>query len=282
MEIMSSQASHWPVSYDAAFQQAKDRRGKLHLGTVAVPARLLVAFCTAFRTRLNQVDNFKDSFFCHELRGLKGGTAHEEDDEGRNPEDAFNTFFDNIDMARIDEGNWMVDVGLEIHDPIRVVNWSKSAHTSMLEYLLPSLNSDQVDSLQNRSPAFHLDNVAHLDDFAGFRCEPPKRARDADGVEYINVYTTDKCPTYQLHSGIWRRRSCKDLLPKDLDKLLVDLGNMSKTYKACSGSGTHRAQEGCARLEIRVPLQKAEEALRNVPRETLHGWTYSVPANLWW
>jgi len=281
-QVIPEQASHWPVNYEEAVRQAKDRRGRLHLGTVAVQPWNLIAFCDALRTRLNLLHEFKDSFFCHELRGLKGGTAHEEDDEGRNPEEAFHTFFESIDVARIDEGNWMVDVGLEIHDPDMVVHWSKRMHKAILTYLLPSLDARKIEKLQDNSNAFHLDNAAHLDDFAGFRCEPGKRARDNDGVQYINVYTTDKCPTYQLHSGIWRRRSCQDLLPKELDKLLLDLDNMSKTYKACSGSQNHRSQEGCARLEIRVPLQVAQTALRDVPHDMLREWTLSVPANHWW
>lgn len=281
MEIMPNQASHWPVSYAAAVRQSKDRRGILHLGTVAVPSDLLVPFCAAFRSRLDSIEYFKESFFCHELRGLKGGTAHQEDNEGRNPEEAFDTFFDNIDEARIDEDNWMVDVGLEIYDAFRVVNWSRSAHSQILKYLLPSLDSEQVDKLQKRD-TFHLDNVAHLDDFAGFRCEPGKRSRERDHVEYINVYTTDKCATYQLHSGIWRRRKCQDLLLQALDKLLVDLENMSKTYKDCSGSGDYLSQEGCARLEIRVPLLSARNALRHVPRDKLCEWTFSVKPDIWW
>ena len=57
---------------------------------------------------------------------------------------------------------------------------------------------------------------------------------------------------------------------------------MSKTYKACSGSQNHRSQEGCARLEIRVPLQVAQTALRDVPHDMLREWTLSVPANHWW
>lgn len=281
-EVMAEQASHWPVSYQEAVRQAKDTRGHLHLGTLAVPPGNLVPFCNALRTNLDLIPEFKDTFFCHELRGLKGGTAHEEDDEGINPGEAFNTFFDSIDMARIDDDNWMVDVGLELHDPKHVVHWSKSSHRAMLGYLLPSLSAEQVASLQRNKKAFHLDNAAHLDDFAGFRCEPGKRARDEDNIEYINVYTTDKCATYQLHKGIWRRRSCPDLLPNYLDKLLVDLDDMSRTYKACSGSDNHRSQDGSARLEIRVPLRKAERALCNVPRDMLQSWTFSIPERDWW
>ncbi|KAH9011420.1 hypothetical protein EDB83DRAFT_2234050, partial [Lactarius deliciosus] len=280
MEVIPSQASHWPVNYTSAFQQAKDTRGRLHYGSLAVPAKHLVHFCDALRNRLEAIDSFKDSYFCHELRGLKGGTAHTEDEEGRNPEEAFDTFFDSVDTTCINEDNWLVDVGLEVHDPGMIVQWSRSAHSEILEYILPTLESDQRERLQDRR-TFHLDNVALLDDFAGFRCEPGRWGTQ-DGVEYINVYMTDKCPTYQLHPGIWRRRTCRDLLPKALDKLLEDLVQMSTTYKYCSGSQGDSPQEGCARLEIRVPLILARTALRDPPQEDLCQWTFSVPTKLWW
>ena len=57
---------------------------------------------------------------------------------------------------------------------------------------------------------------------------------------------------------------------------------MSKTYKSCSGSLGNSPQEGCARLEIRVPLMLAQTALRFMPQEDLRQWTFSVPTSLWW
>ena len=280
MEVIPNQASHWPVNYDRAFQQAKDIRGKIHFGTIAVPATHLVAFCDALLARLETIDSFKQAYFCHELRGLKGGTAHTEDEDGRNSEEAFETFFDNLDMNRIEPDNWLVDVALEIYDPGRVVQWSRHAHSAILRYILPSLDPEQIRRLQARK-TFHLDHVAQLDDFAGFRCEPGQWGTQ-NNVEYINVYTTDKCPTYQLHTGIWRRRTCQDLMPKTLDKLLEDLVEMSMTYKSCSGSQGDSPQEGCARLEIRVPLIVAQQKLRDPPQEDLRQWTISIPTTLWW
>ena len=203
IEVIPSQASHWPVDYKSAFQQAKDTRGRLHFGSIAIPAVHLVAFCSALYKRLDSIDSFMEAYFCHELRGLKGGTAHTEDEDDRNPEEAFDTFFDNVDISRVDEDNWLVDVGLEIHDPGKVVQWSKSAHSEILKLILPSLDSNQIGKLQSRR-TFHLDSISQLDDFAGFRCEPGQWGMQ-NGVQYINVYTTDKCPTYQLHTGIWRR-----------------------------------------------------------------------------
>ena len=240
------------------------------------------------------VDSFKNAYFVHELRGLKGRTAHapEEDvedaddtdsedlDHSGNPQQAFDVFFNNVDRARIDPDNWFIDVGLEVYDPGMVVHWNKLAHPAILKYILPSLDKDQIYNLQ-RSKPFHLHNVAQLEDFAGFSCEPGQCGTD-NGVHYINVYTTAKCPTYQLHQGIWRRQTCQDLLPNKLDVLVENLVNMSKTFKCCSGSESNPPQEGCAHLEICVPLRLAESVLLNPPQDLLCQWTISVPSFLWW
>lgn len=278
MQVIPSQASHWPVDYQSALDQARDTTGRLHFSSMAVPPICLVEFCDALLALLDAVPGFEQAYFGHELRGLKGGTAHE--DEGRHPEEAFNTFFEHVDTGRIDEDNWLVDVGLEIYDPGNIVQWSRHSHPAILKYLMPSLTDAEVCSLQRRK-TFHLDHVSQLDDFAGFRSEPGALGKRHD-ITYVNVYTTDKCPTYQLHNGIWRRRKCKDLFPKKLEKLTQDLQTMSKTYKACAGSTGQPSQEGCARLEIRVLLVRAREALRNAPKDTIVRWTYSVSPEVWW
>ncbi|KAH8986187.1 hypothetical protein EDB86DRAFT_2832781 [Lactarius hatsudake] len=130
MQVIPAHASHWPVDYKSAMQQAKDTAGHFHLG------------------------------------GLKGGTAHGEED--RQPEEAFKAFFENVDMHRVDPNNWLVDVGLEVYDPGMVVQWSKFSHSAILKYILPALDSEDIQALQRRR-TFHLDNVAQLDNFAGFR-----------------------------------------------------------------------------------------------------------------
>ncbi|KAI9436165.1 hypothetical protein H4582DRAFT_2078784 [Lactarius indigo] len=278
MEVIPTQASHWPVNYHSAMVQSQDTAGRRHLGSLAVPPIFLVEFCTALTNRLDDIPEFEMAYFGHELRGLKGGTAH--DDEGTLPEEAFNTFFEHVDTARIDQDNWLVDVGLEVYDPGMVVQWSRHCHPAILRYLMPLLSDAEIAALQRRK-TFHLDNVSQLDDFAGFRCEPGPFGGRND-INYINVYTTDKCPTYQLHQGIWRRRRCKELFPKMLEKLVDQLEKMSETYKACAGSMGQKPQEGCARLEIRVPLVLAQDALRSAPEDIIAGWTYTLSPIMWW
>ena len=278
MQVIPSQASHWPVNYHSALNQARDTTGHLHFSSIAVPPISLADFCNALRTRLHACPGFEKAYFGHELRGLKGGTAHE--DEGMHPEEAFNTFFEHIDTDRINEADWLIDVGLEIYDPESIVQWSRHSHPAILKYLMPSMTDVELGRLRRRN-TFHLDNISQLDDFAGFRCEPGPAGK-RHNITYINVYTTDKCPTYQLHTSIWRRQKCKDVFPRKIDKLIKDLQTMSTTYKSCAGTAGQPAQEGCARLEIRVRLSHAREALRHAPRDTIAGWTYSVPPVVWW
>jgi len=258
--------------------QSKDTAGRLHFGSLAIPPICLVQFCTALLAHIDSIPEFERAYFGHELRGLKGGTAH--DDEGTLPEEAFNTFFEHLDRTRIDQDNWLVDVGLEIYDPGMVVQWSKHAHSAILRYIMPSLTNDELQLLQ-RQKSFNLDSVCQLEDFAGFRCEPGAFGK-RHNINYINVYTTDKCPTYQLHRGLWRRRRCYDLFPNNLKKLIEQLDLMSMIYKACAGSVDQQPQEGCARLEIRVPLVHAQDALRNAPENTIAGWTFTVLPTVWW
>lgn len=282
MEVIPAQASHWPVDYLSALVQARDTAGRLHFGSLALPPSCLIDFCTSLITRLDAIPGFEMAYFVHELRGHKGGTAHQDGD--RHSEDAFDTFFEHIDMARVDASNWLIDVGLELSEEGSIVQWSTHAHSSILKYLMPNLSNRELSSLQTRR-TFHLDNAAHLQDFAGFRCEPGQFGR-AHNLHYINVYTTDKCTTYQLHKGIWRRRDCKDLYPKALEKLIEELDAMSRIYKACCGNpdpdNRQLAQEGSARLEIRVPLLHAQDALRDVPEDKFIEWCYCVDPLVWW
>ncbi|KAH9011919.1 hypothetical protein EDB85DRAFT_2159465, partial [Lactarius pseudohatsudake] len=92
MEVIPTQASHWPVNYHSALVQSRDTAGRLHFGSLAIPPIFLVEFCEALTNRLDDIPEFERAYFGHELRGLKGGTAH--DDEGTLPEEAFNTFFE--------------------------------------------------------------------------------------------------------------------------------------------------------------------------------------------
>jgi hypothetical protein len=84
-------------------------------------------------------------------------------------------------------------------------------------------------------------------------------------VTYINIYTTDKSATYQLHKGLFKRRKPWHLFPNKIDTLLEDMEKMAETFRTCGGNQTVDGLEGNARLEVRVPLDLAEKTLVDIP-----------------
>ena len=276
IEVLGGHAVHWPPDYDSAQRQARDLQGRLTFSTVDVPAARLDDFSSLLLDKLNQRSQFKDAFFGHELRGTKGQTAHDPFDE-QERSDAMDEFFDFLKMEAIEDGEWWVDIGLEIAKQGSVLQWLESGHRELLTSCLPLLTEAQINRIKRPSQRFQVDAAATLYDLAGFRFETKSSGR-LDQVKYINVYTTDKTVTYQLHSGLYRRRGCEDLLPKKIERLLADLSSMSRTFGACA----KERQEGSARVELRVPLARSLHVLSSFPQSLMNQTLVEVPHADWW
>ncbi|KAI0262376.1 hypothetical protein BC834DRAFT_808622, partial [Gloeopeniophorella convolvens] len=121
-----------------------------------------------------------------------------------------------------------------------------------------------------------------LDDFAGFHGEIGKGPRT--DIVYANVYHTDKTPTYQLHKGVFRFRTGEDLYPSKIQQFLKDINTMTEIFIACVGDedAGQPPQEGCTRLELRVPLNLAQSILLDPPVELLREVTYMISPLVWW
>ena len=75
-DLAAEQLTHWPINYDMAMAQYRDVKGLFHFGSVQIAPILLADFAQQLLFRLNEHNQFKDAFFCHETRGLKGATIH--------------------------------------------------------------------------------------------------------------------------------------------------------------------------------------------------------------
>ena len=101
-----------------------------------------------------------------------------------------------------------------------------------------------------------------------------------DQVSYINVYTTDKEGSYQLHKGIFGRRITSTVLPAFMEKLLKELETIGTQLVTYSKEASHH--EGNCRLEIRVPLSIHETTLMTFPPQlALHGMA-RYHYTTWW
>ncbi|KIP01488.1 hypothetical protein PHLGIDRAFT_80512 [Phlebiopsis gigantea 11061_1 CR5-6] len=219
-------------------KQNRGVQGHLYFPTFDIPPGDLEAFGNKLREQLKLIPTFQDSFFLHEWRGIKGGCIHDgEDDE--EVDNSLDQAFDAIDISMLtqplDPDSWYVDIGLEIQCPGHIVQWLEDAHTTILHYALPQHNQREIRSIL-RSPKFHVDTAALLYDLAGFRTEvTPKH--EGDSIVYLNVYTTDKSVTYQLHTGAFRRHKAEDTLPSTIGRLIQDMETLGEVWDTCAGSG---------------------------------------------
>jgi hypothetical protein len=278
--------SHWPVSYSACMKRIRDTRGQYHFTSIDISPDYLEQFGTLLRQRLQTHANFQDSFFVHEWRGLKEFTSH-------NPaipddcDEALGAALEDIDMNGLyppqRENEWFVDVGVEVNSPDKVLQWKADTHNRVLAYTVPTASLADLDIAMSRS-SFHVDVSSHVYPLAGFRWEVPRSLQGLQAVQYVNVYTTDKSATYQLHRGAFRRHQASDLFPDKIGNLLKDIIMLSDIYDKCSGDEGQPAQYSNARLEVRMALRPnhINHKLRDVTRDFINCTIVGFDAGDWW
>lgn len=280
---MHNMASHWPASYASALSLYRDGRGRLHQGSLDVPAHILDVFGRAYLRKLAQLrPYFADAYFVHEFRGWKGATVHDPIDE-LDRQLALQKITNILRMDKIDPAFWYIDIGLEFGLRDHIVTWCDSGHENVLAHCLPSVNPGQISRIVDLS-TFYVDHMMHLKDLTGFRYTPGVKGR-ADQVQYIQAYTTEKAMSYQLHSGLFSPLDPKSLLTTENMKILIGkIEDMSKILFDCTADGdeNRHSQEGCARLEIRISISKALTALITVPTRILDYSLAALPAKTWW
>ncbi|KAI0671981.1 hypothetical protein C8Q78DRAFT_971846, partial [Trametes maxima] len=259
----------------------RDRGGRLHFSSVDIPELSLDEFTDVLKDNLAEHPRLSNSLFMLELRGTKGMYSFPFEIEDLR-QDAFNRLVEQIDLAGAEQDNlqnWHCDVGLEIAQPGYVLQWLTHAHHRLLSHALPSQDEDNITRLLNGS-AFSEDLSGHLYDLAGFRIAPGARGRP-DGVAYINVYTTDKEVTYQLHTGAFSPHRVSALYPGPFPRLLADMETIAKMFAECGG--VHgQTQDGTARFEIRVKISEAMETLNSFPNDLLINSCIAIPNTIWW
>lgn len=253
--------SRWPITYSKAMDLYRDSKGMLHFGTLDVPANMLESFGKTLLGLLRKHEGLADAFFVHEIRGTKGASHHDPSSiEMRRA--ALDEIFDSFDRQLLKIEEWVVDIAMEVRHEGHVLQWLTKGHRRILEFLLPSASENKISDILHSKTQYNCDISAQLSDLGGFRALPGSRGK-ADGVIYINNYTTDKSATYQLHQGVFRRRKPWHMFPTRIDQLLTDLKVIGETFRICGGS-PGAGLEGNAHMEIHTPLSLADQKLLNV------------------
>ncbi|KAI9062336.1 hypothetical protein FKP32DRAFT_1574360, partial [Trametes sanguinea] len=247
-----------------------------------IPEDLVPDFAALLRAKLEHHPRLSDSLFMIELRGTKGMFSFPFDDaEAR--QNAFNRLIEQIDMqvegAHDNLPNWHCDVGVEVARPGHVLQWLSAAHQRLLAHALPSQPEAVIAKLVDGSK-FSSDVSGHVFDFAGFRASPGSRGR-LDRVVHVNVYTTDKSVTYQLHKGAFTAHRTTSLFPGTIGALRNDLNTIAEVFAECGGA-KGQTQDGTARFEVRVAIQQSLTALTTFPDELLHHSVVCITNATWW
>jgi hypothetical protein len=272
--------SRWPITYSTAMTLYRDQKGQFHFSTVDFPSNLLDKLGPKLLEMFQMQDGLQDAFFVHELRGTKGGSHHDPSNaEARRA--ALNTVFHFFNMSLVKPEDWVVDIGLEIQHEGHILQWLTKGHRHLLHFLLPSSTEGKIDSILASQTQYHRDLSAQLEDLGGFRAHPGSRGKE-DEVYYINAYTTDKCATYQLHDGIFKRRQAWHLFPASIGKFIKDLERMAEIFRFCGHSPNVGGHEGNARLEIRVPFHLADQALLHMPNRVIQDTLVTFDCKLFW
>lgn len=282
--VAPASLGHWPLDYDMAMQIYRDEQGRFHHGTLDLPSHLLPAFAVELLERLQKHErtDLHDAFFLHELRGTKGATHHDPTSKEAG-EAAFNGVLQQFCLEKLNPQDWFVDVALEVYQPNNVLQWLVQGHRRILRFVLPSASDSQVDAVLQSKTQYVLDRSAQITDLGGFRALPGSRGKN-DQVTYINVYSTDKSVTYQLHSGVFKRRKAWHLFPENIKRLVADIKSIANTFRSCGGDGDHHNPmiEGNARMEVRVPLSVARQVFLELPHQLIQHTVVAYDCSTFW
>lgn len=273
--------SRWPITYKEAMKLYRDEKGLFHCGTIDLAPRFLPQFSAKLLDLFQQHDALKDAFFLHEMRGLKGGTNYDDVADSSARCQAIKSAFHGFNFSQVAEDDWFVDVGTEFWCENHVLQWLTIAHQEVLKVALPSASPEQILSVINSKQQMKVDLSAQLRGIGGFRSEPGSRGV-ADGVSYINAYTSDKAATYQLHNGIFKRLKGWHVFPGRVEKFLKNLERIAETFETCAGDEPFSALESNARMEVRVSLPNAYHALLQFPDETAQNTIIAIDPKVFW
>ncbi|KAG1845759.1 hypothetical protein C8R48DRAFT_617015 [Suillus tomentosus] len=281
MEVVPESSNGWPTTYAATYAQSMTCTGSLTFSSTDIPWYRLNEVATTLLAKLVDLGpEFKDTYFGHELRGRKGATIH----DGRNEDErrlVMEDLFKHVDVDSFDAEQWHVDVGLNISAPGHIVTWCESSHHKLLSHLMPAAMAQQISHLIKNKAWFHLDCTLQIKEFAGF-CVTTTHCVGTSSLSYVQAYCTEKNVSYSMNPGVFHQCQAKELLEKTKSRLIKDMDIMGRTYFKCAGEGEVEGHDGCACLEIWVPLTNAVNSLSTLPEELIQCSVVAIARRVWW
>lgn len=144
LEVVPEFRDRLPTSYAAAFTYSKTCSGGLAFGSLDIPWDRLERVAEILLAKLGEQKSvFKDAYFVHELRGTKGSTMHDGEDQVER-HFALEDMFEHVDVDTLDPQDWLVDVALTIGIEGHVITWRESCHQELLSHLMPAAPPQKI------------------------------------------------------------------------------------------------------------------------------------------
>ena len=279
-EVLPDRVAHFPATYTTEQLRTTRRFGGNVHSMHDIPTDDLERFARAFFRHLSRKSYGVDAFFYHELRGVKNEAHRDVNSQMTRDEVLRNVWhiFKRDDLQhQINDrrfGMW-VDVGYEagIHGFVNLVR--REYHFDIVKHFTGL--ADGIVERQLQKSSFICDLTAHLTRAAGFRV-PPRREENQP-VSYMNIYVTEKEPTYLKDAGHY----AKFVLPTDvLAARNDDKENVSliKSIHTIFLDTMKTLDYFPARFECRVDIKDIDHLELDVA--TAKQWMMSVQAKIWW
>jgi len=270
-------ATNWSPSYAAAKLRARNINGTYQIGTHPFPADSARRLGSTITQYLQ--DALPWAIGCNwmvQIKGVKEAHTHASND---NMESliAFEELLDGLIPNLIRRGQSWVDVGLQVSSENRVLQWRTDSH-----HLLAKEFGDLTEHAATRlcrlpSRSYHRDYVAGLVDLSGFRATLDRNNPET-GAAYVQAYTTDKSLIAHLEAGrhgLFMRG--KDALQGDEDD---HIPKYCKRMMVIYRTGVHHTT--AARVEARIPVRSAADAMLDFPEHLLERTLCQYSAADWW
>jgi hypothetical protein len=278
-ELCGDRAAEWPATYTDEMYRARGRNGTLSFQTKMIPDWKVRSLGTTIRSKLREagIPWAEGIIFLHQIRGVKDSTIHSVD--GASALQALVEFLrkEHIDdRAIFTGGGWWIDVGIQVTSTAEeCLAWRTDSHGAIVREICDIEARHAVRMTSIGSSRYTRDMTSHLPQVSGCRIEPGIQGQGPFEVTYLQLYTTDKSVTYRHDQGHHSKFiTCSDIVR---GRSTAFIGGLYSAYR--NAIGNNHAQ---ARMEVRVPIRCATEALVELNENIICQGLVSFSSVEWW
>jgi hypothetical protein len=281
-EHAAGNMSDWPPTLEAETWRARNRRGGFSLSSKMIPD-------WALENRFGEclIQNAgkhlawaKDAFFLITIQGTKGATQHTPDFQPA--KEALDHYLYDSDLnhfrMREAEGErWWIDVGMEVFSASGLCySWSTPHHRLVIASVLGISIEEATRFASIYSSKYEFDSLHDLTHAGGCRVTPPVRSSGQAQAVYLQLYDTGKSLTFH-RAG---RTTGKEMSVEEALHRSQPNGFVKGLFNAFSEAAVKTPSN--ARIELRVPLENANQVLLSFDLEVLRDSLLQISMEDYW